>query len=213
MRPLRALFAVAVLAAGHALPAAAETAIFAGGCFWCVEADLDKVDGVTATVSGYTGGTTEGPTYKTYEAGGHREAVRIEFDPARVGYRDLVAIFLRTVDVTDAGGQFCDRGHGYTTAIYVLDEAQRRAAEAERAAAEQALGRPVVTPVEDAAPFWPAEDYHQDYYRSQERTLTRFGYVTRASAYKGYRDACGRDRRVKEVWGDDAYKGLPKAGS
>lgn len=192
--------------------AAADTAIFAGGCFWCVEADLDKVPGVTATVSGYTGGTTENPTYKTYEDGGHREAVRIDFDPATVSYRTLVDIFLRTVDVTDANGQFCDRGHAYSTAIYALDDEQGTVARAAIAAAEKALGRTIVTPVERAGRFWPAEDYHQNYYQDGSWILTRFGYVSRASAYKGYREACGRDERVKAVWGAEAYRGIPPNG-
>ena len=101
-----------------------KTAIFAGGCFWCVEADMDKVPGVTETVSGYAGGKTKNPTYENHERGGHREVVRIEFDPDVISYRELVVTFLRTIDVTDAGGQFYDRGHSYTTAIHALNEAQ-----------------------------------------------------------------------------------------
>lgn len=206
---------VLALALGLAvpLPASADTALFAGGCFWCVEADMDKVPGVTATVSGYAGGKTDKPTYKTYEDGGHREVVEVTFDPAKVSYGDLVAIFLRTVDVTDAGGQFCDRGHGYSTAIHALDPAQEKAAKAEIAKAEKVLGQSIVTPVEGKATFWAAEDYHQNYYLGEDRTLTRFGYVKQSEAYKGYRGACGRDVQVKRVWGNEAYKGLSKAGS
>lgn len=205
--------AALALVAGPAPSATAETAILAGGCFWCVEADLEKLDGVRDVVSGYAGGTTQNPTYKTYERGGHREVVKVDFDETRISYGDLVGIFLRTIDVTDAGGQFCDRGFGYSSAIHPLDEAQAKQARAEIAKANKILGGKVVTPVEAPAVFWPAEDYHQSYYKSPVRTLTRFGYVSRADAYKGYRKGCGRDARVKAVWGDEAFKGLPKAGS
>jgi len=199
--------------AAYTVPANAETAVFAGGCFWCVESDLEQLSGVRDVVSGYAGGTTQNPTYKNYERGGHREVVQIDFDETKISYGELLAIFLRTVDVTDSGGQFCDRGFGYSTAIHPLNAAQEKAAKQEVAKAEKALGRKVVTPIEDAAVFWPAEDYHQGYYKSNQRTLTRFGYVTRADAYKGYRKACGRDARVKQVWGSEAFKGLPQAGS
>lgn len=212
-RTLPLLFTGLVLAAAASAPARAETAILAGGCFWCVESDLEHLPAVREVVSGYAGGTTQNPTYKTYERGGHREVVKVDFDESKLSYGDLVAIFLRTVDVTDPGGQFCDRGHAYSTAIYPLDDAQAKAAKAEVAKAEKALGGKVVTPVEAPAVFWPAEDYHQDYYKSDVRTLTRFGYVTRADAYEGYRKGCGRDARVKAVWGKEAFKGLPKAGS
>jgi len=205
--------AAALAAAVEATPAGAETAILAGGCFWCVESDLEKLPGVRDVVSGYAGGTTANPTYKTYERGGHREVVKVDFDETKLSYADLVGIFLRTIDVTDPGGQFCDRGFAYSTAIYPLDDAQARQARAEIARADKTLGGKVVTPVEQPAVFWPAEDYHQAYYKSTARTLTRFGYVTRADAYKGYRKACGRDARVRSVWGGEAYKGLPKAGS
>nr|WP_244300831.1 peptide-methionine (S)-S-oxide reductase MsrA [Roseibium hamelinense] len=196
-----------------AAPAQAETAVFAGGCFWCVEADLEKVPGVRDVVSGYAGGETTNPTYKNYERGGHREVVKVDFDESTLSYGELVDIFLRTIDVTDAGGQFCDRGFGYSSAIHPLDETQAKAAKASVAKAEKSLGRKVVTPVEPPAVFWPAEDYHQAYYKSDVRTLTRFGYVTRADAYKGYRKACGRDQTVKRVWGDQAFQGVPGIGS
>ncbi|WP_208981359.1 peptide-methionine (S)-S-oxide reductase MsrA [Roseibium alexandrii] len=199
--------------AAYTVPANAETAVFAGGCFWCVESDLEQLPGVRDVVSGYAGGTTQNPTYKNYERGGHREVVQVDFDETKISYGELLAIFLRTVDVTDSGGQFCDRGFGYATAIHPLNAAQQKAAKQEVAKAEKALGRKVVTPIEDAAIFWPAEDYHQGYYKSNQRTLTRFGYVTRADAYKGYRKACGRDARVKQVWGSEAFRGLPQAGS
>ena len=164
-------------------------------------------------VSGYGGGKSAEPTYKSYERGGHREVVKVDFDESVISYQDLVAIFLRTVDVTDDGGQFCDRGFGYSTAIHPENDAQAKAARAEIARAEKTLGRKVVTPVEGPATFWPAEEYHQNYYKSSKRILTRFGYVTRAKAYKGYRKACGRDNTVKNVWGAEAYKGIPKPAS
>ncbi|WP_431197829.1 peptide-methionine (S)-S-oxide reductase MsrA [Roseibium album] len=213
MRLLPLSLVAALSVAAPFAPAQAETAVFAGGCFWCVESDLEKLPGVRDVVSGYAGGKTQNPTYKNYERGGHREVVQVDFDETKISYGDLVGIFLRTVDVTDAGGQFCDRGFGYSTAIHPLDEKQAEAAKAEIDKANKSLGGKVVTPVEGAAVFWPAEDYHQAYYKSDVRTLTRFGYITRAEAYKGYRKACGRDARVKSVWGGEAYKGLPKAGS
>ncbi|NVK34329.1 MAG: peptide-methionine (S)-S-oxide reductase MsrA [Rhodobacteraceae bacterium] len=193
--------------------AKADTALFAGGCFWCVESDLEAVPGVRDVVSGYAGGKSQNPTYKTYEKGGHREVVKVDFDPAKVSYRKLVDTFLRTIDVTDARGQFCDRGFAYSSAIYPLTSAQAKAAKQAVSDAEKVLGHKVVTPVEGAVLFWPAEDYHQGYYKSSSRTLTRFGYVTRARAYKGYRKACGRDEQVRKVWGSEAYKGVPMHGS
>ncbi|MCK7613381.1 peptide-methionine (S)-S-oxide reductase MsrA [Roseibium sediminicola] len=212
-RVLTLTLAALVSGVAPATSAHAETAILAGGCFWCVESDLEKLPGVRDVVSGYAGGTTQNPTYKSYERGGHREVVKVDFDETRISYGELVGIFLRTVDVTDSGGQFCDRGFSYSTAIYPLDEAQAKQAKAEIETANKQLGGKVVTPVEQSAVFWPAEDYHQNYYKSPVRTLTRFGYVSRADAYKGYRKGCGRDARVKAVWGSEAYKGLPKAGS
>lgn len=168
-----------------------ETAIFAGGCFWCTEADFEKVPGVTGAVSGYTGGTTADPTYEQVTAGGtgHYEAVQISYDPARVSYAQLVDYYFRTVDPTDSGGQFCDRGESYRTAVFVTDEAQRKLAEAEKAEAAKALSEPVVTPILPTATFHEAEGYHQDYYK------------TNALKYKYYRTRCGRDARLKEVWG------------
>jgi peptide-methionine (S)-S-oxide reductase len=141
----------------------ADEAILAGGCFWCVEADMDKVPGVSETVSGYIGGWTENPTYASHSSDGHLEAVKVTFDPEVTSYRELLDIFWRTIDVTDAGGQFCDRGPSYRTAIFVTDGAQRAVAEASKAAAQQALGDEIVTEIIDATAFWPAEDYHQDY--------------------------------------------------
>lgn len=205
------LLSLAVSPASAQQRPATETAIFAGGCFWCVEADFDKVAGVVSTVSGYTGGTTEMPTYYDHGEGGHREAVRIKFDPSKVTYEKLLDVFFHSVDPTDGGGQFCDRGHSYTTAIYVLDEKQKAAAEEAKAQAAEELGRQVVTPIEPAGKFWPAEEYHQDYYKKDELVLTRFGFIKKSDAYEGYREGCGRDERLKEVWGDQAMRGI--AGS
>ena len=180
---------LAVLAA-VATPAAAQqtqSAIFAGGCFWCIESDMDKVPGVTATTSGYSGGTLQNPTYPNHE--GHREVLKVDFDPSKVSYQQLVDIFFRSVDPTDAGGQFCDRGHAYTTAIYAANGEQKQAAEKAKSVAQAELGKPVVTPVEMAGTFWPAEEYHQDY------------YIKNPLRYKYYRYRCGRDERLEEIWG------------
>jgi peptide-methionine (S)-S-oxide reductase len=194
---IRALtLAAALLAAPLAHAQETETAIFAGGCFWCVESDFDKVAGVSATISGYIGGENENPTYQDHAQYRHREAVRIEYDPAQVSYEQLLHIFFRSVDPTDDGGQFCDRGFSYTTAIYAVGDEQLAQAQAAKAEAEAALGRPVATPVEAAPAFWPAEDYHQDYY---QKNPIRYSY---------YRSACGRDDRIEEVWGDQAFAGL-----
>lgn len=208
---MRNLFMAAALAvAATAIPAKAETAIFAGGCFWCVESDMDHVKGVTETISGYAGGTKTDPTYEDHE--GHVEAVKVEFDPKIVSYDALVSHFLRTIDVTDDGGQFCDRGFAYTTAIFTTTPEQNKSAVNAIAEAGKALGQDIVTPVKAATTFTPAEDYHQNYYLGENRVLTRFGYVKQSDAYKGYRKGCGRDATVKKVWGEAAYS-FPKTGS
>lgn len=194
---------VLLVLAALAGAARAETAIVAGGCFWCVEADFEKVKGVSEVVSGYAGGTLKNPTYRNHA--GHLEAVAITFDPQVISYSELIGLFLRSVDVLDEGGQFCDRGDAYRTAIFVQGKAQRLAAEAEVARAEAALGRKIVTPVLDSGTFWRAEDYHQDYYKSSEIVLTRAGPKKKSNAYKFYRSACGRDARVKELWGAEAF--------
>ncbi len=197
---LAALFCIFTLVGP--IKAAAETAILAGGCFWCVEANFEGVDGVKDVVSGYTGGTGSNPTYKDHEKTGHLEAVKITFDAGKVSYGEIVRLFLHSSDVADAGGQFCDRGPSYTTAIFAQNKTQRAAAEAEVAKAERELGRKIVTPVRDAGRFWKAEDYHQDYYKGEDWVLTRRGPKTQASAYEFYRKACGRDVRVRQLWGD-----------
>ncbi|MCA0962566.1 peptide-methionine (S)-S-oxide reductase MsrA [Salipiger bermudensis] len=180
--------------------------VVAGGCFWCVEADFEKVRGVLGAVSGYTGGSTENPTYKEVSRGGtgHYEAVKITYDSAEVSAEQLYKMFFRSVDPTDAGGQFCDRGESYRTAIFVSDAGEKAAAEKAKAEAQAALGQTIVTPILQAAPFYEAEDYHQDYYKSDDLILSRFGPISKAKAYVRYRDACGRDQRVRQLWGSDA---------
>jgi methionine-S-sulfoxide reductase len=178
-------------------------AIFAGGCFWCVESDFDGVPGVLRTISGYTGGRTKNPNYNQVTAGasGHREAVQIFFDPNRVRYAQLLEVFWRSVDPTDGGGQFCDRGESYTTGIFATDAGQRKAAEASKARLVKSgvlKNRKLVTPILDAGPFYAAEEYHQNYYK---RNPLR---------YNLYRYGCGRDKRLKELWGKDAMRGITK---
>jgi peptide-methionine (S)-S-oxide reductase len=169
-----------------------ETAVFAGGCFWCTESDFEHVEGVIDAVSGFTGGTLENPTYAQVSAGGtgHYEAVRVRYDRSRISYRQLVDRFFRTVDPTDAGGQFCDRGDSYRTAVFVAGAGQRRDAEAATAEANRILGGRVVTRILPLGAFTEAEPYHQDYAR---RNPIRYRY---------YRSRCGRDARLREVWGE-----------
>ncbi len=186
-----------------AAPAQAETAIFAGGCFWCVEKDMDHIRGVTATTSGFAGGTAEDPSYRSHD--GYTEAVKVEFDESLISYQDLTARFLRTIDVTDGEGQFCDRGDSYVPAIFYASESQKAAAELAVADAEKTLGKALAVPVRKHTQFGAAEDYHQDYYKGENRVLTRFGYIRQSEAYANYRKACGRDARVRKVWGAEAY--------
>lgn len=190
--------------ASIAQKAATETAIatFAGGCFWCIESDFDKVPGVLATVSGYTGGKTDNPTYRQVSRGdtGHREALQITYDPTKVSYAQLLTVFWHSVDPVDPGGQFCDRGVPYQTAVFAHDDEQRKLAEASRAQAMKDLGKKIFTPVETAAKFYKAEEYHQDYHNKKPLR------------YKYYRWNCGRNQTVEKLWGDKAYKGIPKKG-
>lgn len=174
-------------------------AIFAGGCFWCVESDFDHIKGVKETVSGYIGGRLDNPTYESHTSNGDREAVQITYDPAMVSYEQLLKVFFRTVDPTDDGGQFCDRGHSYTTAVYTLNEGQAQLAEAARQDAAKALERTIVTEIVDAPTFWPAEDYHQNFHA---KNPIRYNY---------YRRGCGRDKRIEALWGDEAHYGLGKS--
>lgn len=187
-----------ILLLGTAFPASAEEAeaIFAGGCFWCMEPPFDKLDGVTSTVSGYTGGRTKNPTYRQVTGGntGHYEAVRVTYDPDVVSYETLLQVFWRNVDPFDDGGQFCDRGDSYRTAVFYTSESQARAARESKQALEglARFDKKFVTPIIAASEFYPAEDYHQDY------------YMKNPVRYKYYRWGCGRDDRLEEVWGDMA---------
>ena len=173
-----------------------EAAIFAGGCFWCVESDFDKVDGVLSTTSGYVGGRTANPTYRDVSAGGtgHTEAVRVEFDPARISYAQLLEKFWPSIDPTMKDQQFCDVGSQYRSGIYPLNEQQLKAATASKAALEKTkpFRQPIVTEIVMAGTFYPAEEYHQDY------------YLKNPVRYSFYRRNCGRDARLKELWGDKA---------
>jgi peptide methionine sulfoxide reductase msrA/msrB len=190
-------------AAGEAVsPAASDdrqlvVATFAGGCFWCVEADFDKLPGVVRTVSGYTGGKAENPSYKQVSSGGtgHLESVQVFYEPARVSYGDLLAAFWRMVEPTDAGGQFVDRGEQYSTAIFYHDEEQKRAAEQSRAAlaASGRYDKPVITPIRPVETFYPAEDYHQNY------------HSVNPLRYKYYRYRSGRDQYLAKTWGEDLH--------
>ena len=173
-----------------------QIAIFAGGCFWCVESDFDHVPGVVRTVSGYTGGALLDPTYRNH--GQHLEAVQITFDPKQVSYATLIEVFWRSIDPTDGGGQFCDRGHSYQTAVFATDPEQQRIAEASKAQLDAAgiLPLSIVTPIRTASRFYAAEDYHQDYYRNNP------------FRYKFYRVSCGRDATIRGLWGDQAHRGI-----
>lgn len=205
-RIIYGLLAALLLSLPQATEAATEKAIVAGGCFWCVESDFEGVEGVRRVVSGYTGGTLKNPGYKQVTGGGtgHYEAVEITFDNSRISYDEIMRLFFRSVDPTDAGGQFCDRGDSYRTAIFALNEAQMASAKAAKAAAGAALKRKIVTPILAAGPFYKAEAYHQDYYKGSKIVLTRRGPKSQSEAYKFYRNACGRDKRVKQLWGKDA---------
>lgn len=185
-----------------------QTAIFAGGCFWCVESDFESVKGVIEVTLGYTGGKTKNPTYKTVTKGksGHYESASITFDADVVSYRKLVDLFWRSIDPTDADGQFCDRGSSYRSAIFTLNNQQKKTAAASKAAVDASGKLPdkIVTPIIKASTFYPAEEYHQNYYKGGKSTLTRFGYIKQSDAYWRYRKGCGRDARVKHLWGNEA---------
>tara|TARA_X000001036_G_scaffold194586_1_gene183445 strand:- start:88 stop:732 length:645 start_codon:yes stop_codon:yes gene_type:complete len=183
-----------------------DKVIVAGGCFWCVEADFEGLDGVKEAVSGYTGGTLKNPSYKQVVQGGtgHYEAVEIEFDSSVISLDKILYIFLRSVDVTDDGGQFCDRGESYRTAIFTINKSQNEKAKSAIKNAQDELGRKIVTKVLELKNFYIAEDYHQNYYKGENFVLTRFGPRKQSKAYKLYRNSCKRDDRVKELWGSSA---------
>lgn len=171
-------------------------ATFAGGCFWCMEPPFDALDGVIATTSGYTGGHVSNPSYEQVSAGGtgHAESVQVLYDPETVSYEKLLDVFWHNIDPTTADAQFCDHGHQYRTAIFVHDEEQRRLAEESKAELEASgkLDAPVATEIVDATTFYPAEEYHQDY------------YLKNPLRYRYYRAGCGRDRVLERIWGDEA---------
>jgi len=202
----KSMFAAALMIPAAQMAAAEDirTAIVAGGCFWCVESDFESVNGVIEAVSGYTGGTTANPTYETIKGSGHYEAVQITYDADVVSYDQLLHMFFRSVDPTDAGGQFCDRGDSYRTAIFVSNPAEIASAQAAVTAAQRDLGQQIVTPIIEASRFYDAEAYHQDYYSGQSIVLTRRGPKRQSEAYAFYRNACGRDQRVSELWGNAA---------
>lgn len=198
---IRTLFlATAIAATGFTTSALAgqKSAVFAGGCFWCIEKDFEHVAGVSDVVSGYSGGSNKNPTYKNHTQFGHREVVKISYDDTKTDYATLLKIFFRSVDPTDGGGQFCDRGHSYSTAVYALDGEQLQAAQIAKDEAAKVLGQDIATEIAMAEPFTAAEDYHQNYY---EKNPIRYNY---------YRRACGRDKKVKSIWGDQAYQGIDK---
>ncbi len=171
--------------------AALKTAIFAGGCFWSTEKAMESLPGVTSAVSGYAGGALQNPTYENHR--GHLEAVKVTYDPAKISYAKLVEGFFHHIDPTDAGGQICDRGPSYTTAVFVEGGTETATAQAVKAQVAKTLGKPVATRILTGGRFWPAEAYHQDYARKNPAN------------YNAYRIGCGRDRALKAVWGS-AYQ-------
>ena len=176
-----------------AIPASAQTAkaTFAGGCFWCMEPPFDEIDGVISTTSGYIGGKTKNPTYEQISSGatGHAEALQVVYDPKKVSYEKLLAVFWRNIDPLAANGQFCDLGSQYRSAIFYHDEQQKSAAEKSKQTVQARFKQPVATEISAAAVFYPAEDYHQDYYKKNP------------VRYKLYSHGCGRAARLEEVWG------------
>ena len=182
--------------------AAVEKAVLAGGCFWCLEHDLEKLPGVVSVESGYSGGSLRNPTYRQVSGGGtgHQEVVEVRFDTARISYPTLLRAYWRNVDALDGGGQFCDRGSSYRPVIFTRGDAQKQQAEASLKAAARELGKPVSAirvQIKPLIRFWPAEGYHQDY---AERNSVKYNY---------YRWACGRDRRLDQLWGSKARSSAP----
>ncbi len=200
----RLLLSVALLLASLVLSGAAEmaklpqpgpgqaVATFAGGCFWCVESDFDKLPGVISTTSGYTGGHVANPNYEQVSSGGtgHAESVQIIYDPSKVSYAQLLAFFWHHIDPTVQDRQFCDFGHQYRTAIFVHNDEEKKLAEESKKKVAAELKQPIYTEIDMAGPFYPAEEYHQDFYKKNKLK------------YEFYRWNCGRDQRVKQIWGD-----------
>ena len=183
-----------LIAAGPAVGEDLKTAVFAGGCFWCMEPPFDELDGVLSTTSGYTGGRAVNPTYEqvTYGDTGHFEAVKVTYDAEKITYAELLDVYWRNIDPFDDLGQFCDKGASYRAAIFVADDAERQLAGQTKEALEEKLGEPFVTGILPRGPFYDAEDYHQDY------------YLKNPLRYKYYRFRCGREARLTEVWGAKA---------
>ena len=175
-----------------------KKALFAGGCFWCMEKPFEKLDGVISVISGYAGGTTTNPTYSNYAKGGHIEVVEISYDPKIISYRELLDVYWRQINPTDPGGQFVDRGHAYTTAVFYFNENQHRLAAASKKALDETeiFGKPIVTPILPAPTFFAAEEYHQDYYKKNP------------IRYRYYRSRSGRDDYLKATWKNPAKKDL-----
>lgn len=176
-----------------------KTAVLAGGCFWCVQSDFDKLKGkgVLETLAGYSGGTIKNPTYENYHDSGkgivpHVEVVKITYDPAKVSYRELLRYYLHHIDPLDGGGQFCDRGPSYRPVIFTSNQRETDAAQAVLREAQKTLGKPLAVQILPAKPFWPAEEYHQEYYKKNPLR------------YKFYRWNCGRDQRIEQLWGSRA---------
>ena len=194
------LSALLVIGGSQSVAAAEQTAVFAGGCFWCLEHDLEHLPGVIDAISGYSGGHVDQPTYRQVsgEDTGHQEAVQVRFDPAVTSYSTLLRSYWRNVDPFDGGGQFCDRGDSYRPVIFTADASQAQAAESSAVAAAQDLGRQrsaIKVELHSSAPFWPAEDYHQNYAELNDLK------------YSFYRFSCGRDRRLDAIWGSQARTG------
>ncbi len=193
MKRMIFLWAVMLMATNPAVAQESETATFAGGCFWCMEHPFDEVAGVISTTSGYTGGHTEHPSYEQVSSGttGHAESIQIRFDPARVSYEQLLDVYWHNTDPTTPNRQFCDAGTQYRPAIFYHSEAQKRAAEASKAALmkDKPFKAAIVTEIVQASHFWPAEEYHQNY------------YLKNPIRYKWYRFNCGRDQRLQQLWG------------
>ena len=193
LMPLMALSAgLLLLAAGPAFTAARlQTAVFAGGCFWSMQHDMEHIPGVVSTEVGYSGGHVANPTYDqvSTETTGHYESIKVTYDPAKISYPQLLVRYFHTTDPTDDGGAFCDRGPSYRPVVFVADAAERKEADQARAEAQAKLKQKVVTQILAAAPFYPAEGYHQHY---SDKNPERYGI---------YRQGCGKDRRIKELWG------------
>lgn len=194
---MRLVLIFAILASGlYGGTVAAQTkeAVFAGGCFWCLEGPFDALPGVMGTQAGYTGGQMSNPTYEQVSSGtsGHIEAMRVVYDPGQVDFEKLLDVFWRNIDPLDAGGQFCDRGPQYRSAVFFADAAEESAARASKARLEEVHGFKIATEILPRSEFYPAEEYHQDYYKKNPLR------------YRFYRQGCGRDQRLKQLWGAEA---------